>query len=58
MKKVACPVDECPKAGDVFVCVNAPKCKTTATYLKDCECTDCACVSVGCCCGEPLKKVN
>ncbi len=55
MKKMQCPVDECPKAGDTFVC--AKDCGFMIEVTQDCGCTDCECVSLACC-SEPMKKVD
>lgn len=52
MKKQSCPMPECPKEGDKFVC---EECGFAVTVTTACECEDCTCVSLACC-GACMKK--
>ena len=54
MQKMKCPCDECPKAGDVYVCKD---CLMTVTVTKECKCADAECVCLACC-GKEMEKVN
>ncbi len=54
MKKMTCPVDECPKAGDVYQC--AEGCGFEVQVTKDCGCDNCECVSLACCSKPMVKK--
>lgn len=54
MQKMKCPVDECPEAGDVYVCGD---CRMTVTITKGCSCDDAECVCLACC-GKAMTKVN